>query len=191
METLNAITFRRSVRKYNDKPITDEEIQIILQAAMRAPSSFDFQPWYFVVLKSEEKRREFLTLTKNVYMDILPDLEARFPQHPEVISETRRFAQDLGGAPVILLAFLLRDDYLNPRSAMLSVAAAVQNALLAAQDLGIASCWSSAAERAGYGPRVRDRFAPGKADLIAVVTLGHTDAYPPMVRRKDGRAVIL
>ena len=44
METLQTISARRSVRKYNDRPVSDEDIQKILDAAMKAPSGLNLQP---------------------------------------------------------------------------------------------------------------------------------------------------
>lgn len=55
MDALECIHTRRSVRKYLDKPIPDELIQELLQAAMTAPSAFNEQPWRFVVVRDKEK----------------------------------------------------------------------------------------------------------------------------------------
>jgi hypothetical protein len=56
MNTLEAIEQRRSIRKFKDTPVSDEQLQTILQAAVQAPSGKNRQPWRFVVVKSEEKR---------------------------------------------------------------------------------------------------------------------------------------
>ena len=191
METLETIRQRRSVRKYTHQPITDEDLDAILQAGLSAPSGLNLQPWYFVAVRSEEKRRELISIMEQVDDRITPELEERFPTHPEIVSSTKHFIRTLGGAPVVLLAFLLRDDYADPRTAMLSVAAAVENILLAARDRGIASCWLAAPEQTGYGPVLRDRFAPGKGELVATVTLGYTESWPQMVARRADRAAII
>ena len=191
METLTAIRQRRSVRRYTEEPISEEELKLILEAGLAAPSGLNLQPWYFVAVRSEEKRRELAAIMEQVEERIRPELEDRFPTHPEIISETRQFIRTLGNAPAILLAFLMRDDYAEKRTALLSVAAAVENAILAARDLGIASCWLAAPEQTGFGPEIRDRFAPGKGELVATVTLGHAVSWPRMVARRDGRCAIL
>lgn len=55
MNTLEAIMTRRSIRKFKDTPISDEQIKTILAAAMQAPSAGDGRPWYFIVTRDAEK----------------------------------------------------------------------------------------------------------------------------------------
>lgn len=51
---LNLLMKRRSIRKYTDKPVDDEMIQRIIEAALLAPSSKKTQPWEFVVVKDKD-----------------------------------------------------------------------------------------------------------------------------------------
>ena len=50
MDLMNAIRTRRSVRKYEDKPVSAEMVREILEAAMMAPSAGNAQPWHFMVI---------------------------------------------------------------------------------------------------------------------------------------------
>jgi len=50
METWDAITSRRNVREFAERPIGDEDLDRILEAGRRAPSSRNWQPWDFVVV---------------------------------------------------------------------------------------------------------------------------------------------
>ena len=50
METWDAITSRRNVRAFDDRPVSDEDLDRILEAGRRAPSSRNWQPWDFVVV---------------------------------------------------------------------------------------------------------------------------------------------
>jgi nitroreductase len=50
VETWDAITSRRNVRAYADQPIPDEQLDRILEAGRRSPSSKNTQPWDFVVV---------------------------------------------------------------------------------------------------------------------------------------------
>jgi nitroreductase len=50
METWDAITSRRNVREFADRPIGDEDLDQILEAGRRAPSSRNSQPWDFIVV---------------------------------------------------------------------------------------------------------------------------------------------
>lgn len=191
METMDTILQRRSVRSYLNRPVPEEVLDAILAAGISAPSGLNLQPWYIVALKSSGAKQELLHIMAEVADGIEQELAERFPKNPELISQTTRFIRTLGNAPVILLVFLMRDDYDDKKTALLSAAAAVENMLLAAQDKGVASCWLTAPDQTGHGSALRDKFAPGKGELVAVVSLGYSDQAPRPVIRRDGRVAIL
>src|ERR1700742_510957 len=58
METWDAITARRDVRDFEDRPISDEDLDRILEAGRRAPSSRNWQPWDFIVVTDREQLAE-------------------------------------------------------------------------------------------------------------------------------------
>jgi nitroreductase len=58
METWDAITSRRNVREFEDRPIPGEALDRILEAGRRAPSSRNWQPWDFVVVTDRDRLRE-------------------------------------------------------------------------------------------------------------------------------------
>ena len=47
---LELLMTRRSVRSYTDEPVSDEDVEAILRAAMAAPSAGDERPWHFIVI---------------------------------------------------------------------------------------------------------------------------------------------
>ena len=52
-----AVKKRRSIRKFNEKPVSDNQIRKILEAGTYAPSGKNGQPWRFTVLKGQEKNK--------------------------------------------------------------------------------------------------------------------------------------
>jgi nitroreductase len=58
METWDAVTSRRNVREFDDRPLSSEDLERILEAGRRAPSSRNWQPWDFVVVTDREQLRE-------------------------------------------------------------------------------------------------------------------------------------
>ena len=58
METWDAITSRRNVRQFAPRPLPSEDLDRILEAARRAPSSRNWQPWDFVVVTDQEQLQE-------------------------------------------------------------------------------------------------------------------------------------
>ncbi|HEY3957506.1 MAG TPA: nitroreductase family protein [Streptosporangiaceae bacterium] len=58
METWDALRARRNVRQYTDQPIARADLEHILEAGRRAPSSQNWQPWHFVVVTGREQLTE-------------------------------------------------------------------------------------------------------------------------------------
>ncbi len=58
METWDAITSRRNVRQFTDRPLADEDLDRILEAGRRSPSSRNTQPWDFVVVTDRRQLQE-------------------------------------------------------------------------------------------------------------------------------------
>ena len=191
MDALEVLMTRRSVRRYKPDPISRENLEEILQAAMMAPSGVNSQPWYFVAVQDPQALEDIKAIMSGVVEKFQPLLEKRFERHPEQVHITTGFMSTLGGAPVCLLVFLLKSEYDGKMGAYQSAAAAVENALLAAWDKGIASCWMTAPITLGYGPALRARFAPDKGECVAAVTLGYPDQQPKTPPRRDGRYEIV
>ena len=55
VEALEALLTRRSIRSYTEQPVDDKEIDMLLHAAMAAPSAMDEQPWHFVVIRDRKQ----------------------------------------------------------------------------------------------------------------------------------------
>ena len=60
-ERLGSIFRRRSIRRYQEKPVEAEKLELLLQAAMAAPSAMNCQPWEFVVVTDPDKLAQFRT----------------------------------------------------------------------------------------------------------------------------------
>jgi nitroreductase len=56
---LETIFRRRSIRKYTGQPVEPEKIDLLLKAAMAAPSAMNCKPWEFVVITDPEKLARF------------------------------------------------------------------------------------------------------------------------------------
>ncbi len=116
METIKAIMSRRSIRKFTNAPISDEQIKIILEAAMNAPSAGDGRPWHFVVVKDREKL--------NTLAEKIDDGNDMFKQ-----------AQ----AAILICGDVKKEGF--PGFYPQDCSCAAQNIYLAAHDLGLGSVW--------------------------------------------------
>jgi len=115
MDAIEAIMTRRSIRKYADKPIDDNLVRQLLQAAMAAPSAGNEQPWHFVVIWDR------------AVLDRIPDF------HP--------YAQMLKGAALAILVCADADLETLPGRMIMDCSAATENMLLAAHALGLGAVW--------------------------------------------------
>lgn len=191
MDVMECMLTRRSIRKYKSDPIPQEVLQEIMAAADCAPSAVNMQHWHFVVIQSPEKMEEFRAIMRDVTTKFRPVLKDRFQKHPETIKETENFLVSLGGAPVCVLAFFLKEEYPDRDGAMQSVSAAIENLMLAAWGKGVGSCWMSAAQRMGFGEAIQKHFAPGKGEFVSSITLGYPDQEPKMPPRREGRVTFI
>jgi nitroreductase len=67
MQTWDAITARRNVRSFADRPIAAEDLDQILEAGRRAPSSQNWQPWDFVVVTERDQLRDLSGVFRGAY----------------------------------------------------------------------------------------------------------------------------
>jgi len=116
VDTLEAIHTRRSIRRYQDKPVSADLIEEIIGAAMMAPSAGNVRPWQFIVLTDQEVR------------DKVPAI------HPH--------ASMTPNAPVAIMICgdLSLEKY--PGNWIADCSAATQNLLLAAHAKGLGAVWT-------------------------------------------------
>ena len=127
-----AIDSQRGLRRFKPDPVPDEMISRILQAAIKAPSGGVQQGWSFIVVRDPETRRKIGDLYRT---------GSRFDIREDMTGQQRRvyrLAQDLedhlDDVPVLIIACLR-----GGLGSGASIYPAVQNILLAARGLGLAS----------------------------------------------------
>jgi nitroreductase len=116
-EKLAFILGRRSIRVYRPGPVSEDYVQLLLEAAMSAPSAVGKDPWRFILL------RERTSLAQ--VADLLP--------HGKMLADAALgiiVCGDLDEAHDRQLSYLLQD-----------CSAAIENLLLAAHTLGLGTCW--------------------------------------------------
>ena len=132
MELIEAIKGRRSIRKYKKKPVPKKLIEDIIEAGTWAPSAKNGQQWRFTVLTGEAKKR----LT-DVFRAALDEFIER---HGFEESGSATYSCGImEEAPVIIVVWNAGEK--GWESEIHSVAAAIQNLLLRAYDLGLGSLW--------------------------------------------------
>lgn len=112
---LDTIYDRRSIRKYQEKPVEEKLLNEILKAGMYAPSTVNKQPWHFVVITDKEVMRDIKNL------------------HP--------YASSLQTAPVAIMVCGDTNLEFAQNFYLTDCAAVTENILLAAKWLGLDTCW--------------------------------------------------
>lgn len=128
-EVIENILNRRSVRVYSDEQIKSEDLDTILDAALHAPSGCNIQPWHFTVVQNKELLETLNTESKKEFVNSDNEM---FRQ----MAKNERFDIFYNAPTAIIIsgeksAVTFRED----------CAAATQNMLLAAESLGIGTCW--------------------------------------------------
>ena len=196
---LETIKNRRSVRKYQNKQIKQEELDIILEASIYAPSGHNDQPWHFTVIQDKELIDHMNIETKknmvNAPIDWLKNMGKNEKLHI------------YHNAPTVIV-FSGRKNALAP---LMDCSAAAQNMLLAAKSLNIGSCWVGLAKFFFQNPEntekldlasffqtiIKDMYIPKNASKLSIpegyepyfaVTLGYpesTKEIPAPKRERD------
>ena len=156
------------MRNFSDKGISDEIVKEIIRAGTYAPTAVNKQPWRFVVVKNKQFIEEYDDRAKKAFLAAYKDTE-----NPDLV----KFVQFLSkpstrifyGAPVLILVFA-SPDVINEHDCAL----AAENMMLAAQSLGIGSCWIGLAEGLGYDIEfLKEVGVPEGHKLIAPLIFGY------------------
>jgi nitroreductase len=104
METWDAITSRRNVREFDDRPLPTEHLDRILEAGRRAPSSRNWQPWDFVVVIDREQLKELAKVWRGAgHVARSAATIALILPHTDDPGERDRAHYDLGQATMAML----------------------------------------------------------------------------------------
>lgn len=152
MEFADVIRKRRSVRHFNSKlEVSDADVRALLDAAVAAPTAGNIQPWRFTVVRSLEARERLASALSQRWATAAPVVIV-------VSVDPRPCAARYGD----------RGEYLY---AIQDTAAAVENILLTAVDLGLASCWIGAFDEAA----VRDSLGiHAPVTPVAILPVGYS-----------------
>lgn len=147
---MNTIFNRRSVRKFTNQDINPEDINLILKAAMEAPSASNEQPWDFIVVRNKETMLQILDI------------------------DSHAGALKTANVAVVVCGDKTKEKYNGYW--VQDCSASIQNILLEATDLGIGSVWLSIypdEERVSLLKPILN--IPENVTPLAIIALGYPD----------------
>lgn len=155
MAAIENIMTRTSIRQYKDQPVEQEKIDIMLKAAMAAPTAVNLQPWHFIVIDD-----------KNTIALLSGRQPTNAPLLIAICGDTDKTTMPDGKGK--LPEFWVQD-----------VSAATENLLLAAHALGLGAVWTGVypmMERVSEVANVLN--CPQNIVPLAVVRIGYPDESP-------------
>ena len=165
-EVLQNILTRRSIRKFKKEQIKDEELNLILEAGIYAPSGMNKQSWQFSVVQNKEKIE---LLAKVVRESLGRDAGYNFYAPPTLI--------------------MLSNEKDNTNG-LADCSCALQNIFLMANSLGIGSCWINQLKTICDEKEVREVLTsfgiPQNHIVWGMASIGYSDNASKVQEKKEG-----
>jgi len=156
MSVIDIIRKRQSVRNYQDRPVEEEKLQLILESARLAPSSSNSQPWHFIAVKDKEIKSKLMEAV------------------PLGVAAINRFIEE---APLVIVGcvtpnfFQKVSSLLGRENHWIDVSIAMEHMVLEAEDLGLGTCWIGWFDE---GKVKKLLSVPRTAKVVAMLALGYS-----------------
>ncbi len=200
MDIFESIQERKSIRRFKQTTVPDEDINKVLDAARLAPSANNAQPWSFIVIRNRVVLNQMADAVRQMLDRMIPYAESE-KQAQRLVAYKGTYYTFFENAPVVIAVLMEANEAgtdrvlakmgyspenirrLRPLPGLQSVAAAIENMLLAIHALGYGSCWMT-------GPLVAQEafeslLGYGKEkSMVALLPVGEPDENPPARPRK-------
>lgn len=161
---MNMIFKRRSIRKYVDGVISNNQVESLLKAAMAAPSTMNLQPWEFIVVRSKD--------TMNKIM--------KFHPYSKMLKEAQVAIIVCGNLNVQKIEGYLVQD----------CSAAIENILLQTEEIGLGGVWLGVYPNEERIKNVAKLFdLPSYIKPMAILSIGYPGEIKPESNRYDEKKV--
>lgn len=184
-----AIYSQRAIRKLKPDPVSDDLIHKVIEAATKAPSGGNREPWAFIVIRDASTRQKigewYLDAWNKTYV-AGTDSGKNLPDNiKRVYGAADHLARNLQDVPVLILVCAIDAPPPNPHAGghYGSIYPAVQNLLLAARGLGLGASLTTLHKL--HDQEVKDLLGiPDTVETIALIPVGHPiGKYGPTTRK--------
>ncbi len=183
--TLKVIQDRRSIREYTPDPVSNEDLDLILEAARQAPSGENAQPWRFIVVKDAATRKKLGAIAgggsgrRFTAEFVTKKMQERFASLEDEAKKKAAFEKLTSGqvsafladAPVDLVIVGKKDVWDLP----FDTSASIENILLMVTALGLGACWVIApCIDIRDEERIKELLSiPQGYKAISIISIGH------------------
>lgn len=192
---ISAIYDRRSIRKFLDRPISQQDITEIIESGIKAPSSKNRQPWKYIVIQGKAKEEMLKVFRRGI--DREEKESALLPQSRQYIITAKHTVDIMAEAPTVIfvvnslgksiLTELTPEERVSEICNIQSISASIQNMLLTATEKGIGSLWICDIFFA-YAELCKWLGSDGQ--LLAAVAFGYPDEFPEERPRRKMEDVV-
>lgn len=190
-----AIYTRRSIRKYEEKPISKNVLEQIINAGRVAPSAKNRQPWKYLIYSGKAKARLISIMKKGIEME---EINPRLPLSVNGISDAKNTLRIMELAPIVIVVLntngkspfvqLDVDDRFTEMNDLLSIGASIENMLLKAEELNIGTLWIG---NTCFAYQELMEYIGFTAELVGAIALGYKAETPAMRPRKKIEDIIV
>jgi nitroreductase len=203
LEVKELIQNRRSIRKYKDIDVSNEDIIDVLDCARYAPSDTNSQTWEFIVIKDREKIKKIEEMTWDALREQAGEAEDKGLEKEAklLLRSFGPYATAFSGAPVLIICLAtpynskfkekifepigLVDESVWREEGIKSSCLASQNLMLAAYAKGLGTC-----PMTGPVLLAQDKIRAylgieGKKEINMVIALGYPEEMPKKIARKE------
>lgn len=180
---ISVIYKRRSIRKFTDKPVSEEDMAEIIQSGIKAPSSKNRQPWKYIVVQGGAKEEMLEAFRRGILRE--EHGSALLPQSRQHLVTAKHTVDIMAQAPVIVFVVnslgksisdaQTPEERISEICNVQSIGASIENMLLAATEKGIGSLWIC---DIFFAYEELCKWLGSKGQLIAAVAFGYPDEFP-------------
>jgi nitroreductase len=174
MDIFEAINTQRAMRRLKPDPVPDELIWKLLDAAVRAPSGGNRQPWSFIVIRDAEtkaKIAEYYLDSWNKSYGLIKQAAMASPETAKTYASAEHLANHLADVPVLIIAAVNLSMVAPVSPPGASIYPAVQNLMLAARALGLGTTLTTFHRT--YEAEVKQLLGiPDGVETFALIPLG-------------------
>ena len=179
METLQNLLNHRSIRKFQNKPVPDAMLNKILEAAMRSATTGNMQLYSIIVTTNEENRKEIWEYHFKQNMILQAPVVLTFCADFNRFNTWCRQREAVPGY----------DNFLSFYTASIDALLAAQNAVVAAEDFGLGTCYLGTTTYMAH--KFVDFFnLPEGVVPVTTVVMGFPDETPPLTDRLPLKGVV-
>jgi len=187
MSLLDGINSLRSVRKFKPDPIPEDQVRIILDSASKAASGSNTQPWEFVIVRDARVKARLKEPMLRTWLARLAGSTGMSPRMRDVYDEATEMLRNTEKVPVIIYCCVdLNRVGKSEEVRYASIYPAVQNLMLAAHAIGLATCLTVHGSTLTRGePEVKKILGiPEHVKIACLIYLGHPSIRLGLPRRK-------